>query len=95
MTVKLFVEIFKHSLTDSDVLICNSNSEELLEDVIYDLDRMAAGLVTDRVVDKQLSRCENCFLAHFWAVMLEVRQSGLSNKLIQTVSTKVKVAEDA
>lgn len=53
--------------------ICNSHSQELLQDIADNLDRMTARLVADWIMDKELRRRQNRLLPDLNVVMLEVR----------------------
>lgn len=55
---------------------------------------MQTRLVTDWVVNHELCRSQNSLFSDLWAIVLKVRQSRFSNKLVQHVTAEVESAED-
>lgn len=66
--------------------IRNADSEQLVEHVADNLDRVTACLVADRIPHKQLAARQRTRPSHVCVVVLQVRQRRVSNKLVQHVS---------
>jgi len=66
--------------------IRNADSEQFIEHVADDFDRVTARLVADRISHKQLATRQRTRSSYVCVVVLEVRQRRASHKLVQHVS---------
>lgn len=75
--------------------ICNSDSEQLFNDVCDNLDGVIAQLMNNGIPYEKATTSQCRPFPYFWGVVLKIRQCACSDKFIQSMSCKRRAFSDA